>query len=129
MHNLAVNITSRTHLVPWKRLDVANFRLEFLQLLLCLGVFLGHLLVLRLPLVSFDFKSLNLTFEVASLDVSLPQPEFQESALSQQTTGWQEAAVKDTRKLTYLSLVSRRFLSASSASSSSSCSLRCRVSL
>lgn len=55
-------------------LDVGNIGLELLQALLYLGVLLGHLLVLGLPLVALLLESLNLALEVAGLDVGLAKP-------------------------------------------------------
>ena len=51
------------------RLDVAHALLQFLQLFLEGGMFLGHVLVLLFPLISRLLKSLNFALEVASLDV------------------------------------------------------------
>lgn len=55
-------------------LDVANLVLEILQLLLNLGVLLGHLLVLGLPRIALLLESLDLALEVAGLDVGLAEP-------------------------------------------------------
>jgi hypothetical protein len=44
------------------------------QLLLQIGVFLGHLLVLGFPLAVGDFESLDLSLVVAGLDVGLAEP-------------------------------------------------------
>lgn len=55
-------------------LDVAHLHLELLELLLDLGVLLGHLLVLGLPRVALGLKSLHLPLEVSGLDVCLAEP-------------------------------------------------------
>jgi hypothetical protein len=55
-------------------LDVANFGLEVVQFLLNVGVFLGHLLELLLPLVTVLLESLDFALEVAGLDVGLAEP-------------------------------------------------------
>lgn len=55
-------------------LDVANLCLELLQLLLDVGVFLGHLLVLALPGIALGLEGLDFSLEVASLDVGLSEP-------------------------------------------------------
>ena len=44
-----------------------------MQLLLQIGVFLGHLLVLGFPLAVGDFECLNLSLVVAGLDVGLAE--------------------------------------------------------
>jgi hypothetical protein len=54
-------------------LHVANLRLEVLQLFLDGGVFLGHLLVLRLPLVTLLLEGLHFTLEVSGFDISLTE--------------------------------------------------------
>jgi hypothetical protein len=54
-------------------LDITHALLKFLQLLLEVGVFLSHLLVLGLPLVALLFESLDLALVVTSLDVSLAE--------------------------------------------------------
>lgn len=59
---------------PYSLLDVANLRLELLQLLLDVGVLLGHLLVLGLPLVPLGLESLDFPLEVSCLDVGLSKP-------------------------------------------------------
>ena len=56
---------------PSTNLDVGDIGLELLQALLYLGVLLGHLLVLGLPLIALLLESLNLALEVAGLDVGL----------------------------------------------------------
>lgn len=60
------------HLISRKS-DVTNLCLEVVQLLLHCGVFLGHLLVLRLPLITVLLKGLDFAFEVASLDIGLTE--------------------------------------------------------
>lgn len=45
-----------------------------MQILLQLGVLLGHLLVLGLPLVALRLEGLHLALVVAGLDVSLAKP-------------------------------------------------------
>lgn len=59
---------------PLTNLDVGDIGLELLQALLYLGVLLGHLLVLGLPLVALLLEGLNLALEVAGLDVGLAEP-------------------------------------------------------
>jgi hypothetical protein len=54
-------------------LDVANLGLEVIQFLLDVGVFLGHLLELLLPLVTVLLKSLDFALEVAGLDIGLAE--------------------------------------------------------
>jgi hypothetical protein len=54
--------------------DVADGDLEVVQVLLQLGVLLGHLLVLGLPLVTLRLEGLDLTLIVAGLDVGLAEP-------------------------------------------------------
>lgn len=56
-------------------LDVANLCLELLQLLLDVGVFLGHLLVLALPGIPLGLEGLDFSLEVAGLDVGLSEPD------------------------------------------------------
>jgi hypothetical protein len=43
------------------------------QVLLQIGVFLGHLLVLGFPLAVGDFKCLNLSLVVTGLDIGLAE--------------------------------------------------------
>jgi hypothetical protein len=54
-------------------LDVANLCGEVVQLLLDLGVLLGHLLVLRLPLVAILLKGLDFALKVASFNICLTE--------------------------------------------------------
>lgn len=54
--------------------NVANLVLEVLQLLLQGGVLLGHLLVLGLPLVAVGLEGLDLSLEVAGLDIGRSEP-------------------------------------------------------
>jgi hypothetical protein len=56
------------------RLNVADGDLEVVQILLQLGVLLGHLLVLGLPLVALRLEGLHLALVVAGLDVGLAEP-------------------------------------------------------
>lgn len=100
-------------------LDVANLGNKVVELLLGLVVLLGHLLVLGLPLVAGGLQGLHLALVVAGLDVGLTEP-----ASYMSVRVWR--CVLDVQ--TYLSLVSLKFLSASSASSSRSCSLLCKLS-
>jgi hypothetical protein len=58
-----------------RKSNVADLCLEVIQLLLHSSVFLGHLLVLLLPLITVLLKSLDFAFEVAGLDVGLAEPE------------------------------------------------------
>lgn len=55
-------------------LDVADGDLEVVQVLLQLGVLLGHLLVLGLPLVTLRLEGLDLALVVAGLDIGLAEP-------------------------------------------------------
>lgn len=55
-------------------LDVADGDLEVVQVLLQLGVLLGHLLILGLPLVTLRLEGLHLALVVAGLDVGLAEP-------------------------------------------------------
>lgn len=55
-------------------LDIADFLLEIIQLLLEGRVFFGHLLVLGFPLVSLVLEGLYLAFKVAGFYVSLAEP-------------------------------------------------------
>ena len=77
---------------------------------------LGHLLVLRLPFIASLLQRLHLAFVVASLDIGL-------SESGSVSNCWVMCG-----SMAYFSLVSRRVLSAASASSSSSCSLLVRLS-
>ena len=56
-------------------LDVTHALFQFLQLLLEIGMFLGHFLVLALPFVSGLLESLNFAFVMSSLDIGLSKPE------------------------------------------------------
>lgn len=56
------------------RLDVADGDLKVVEILLQLGVLLGHLLVLGLPLVALRLEGLHLAFVVAGLDIGLAEP-------------------------------------------------------
>lgn len=100
-------------------LDVANLGNEVVELLLGGIVLLGHLLVLGLPLVAGGLQGLHLALVVAGLDIGLAEPT-------------DSMSVRVLHRMldmqTYLSLVSLKFLSASSASSSRSCSLLCKLS-
>lgn len=55
------------------QLDVAHALLQFLQFLLKIGMFLGHLLVLVLPLVASLLECLDFAFKMAGLDVGLSE--------------------------------------------------------
>lgn len=55
-------------------LNVPNLQLKVLEFFLDLGVFLRHLLVLFLPLVSCGFESLDFAFVVACFDIGLAEP-------------------------------------------------------
>ena len=59
--------------LPGSKSNVANLCLEVFQLLLHSGVLLGHLLVLRLPLVTVLLESLDFAFEMAGLDIGLTE--------------------------------------------------------
>lgn len=52
------------------QLDVPNLALEILQLFLHVGVFLGHLFVLGLPLGDSGFESLDFALVVAGFHIS-----------------------------------------------------------
>ena len=54
--------------------DVANLCLELLELLLDIGVLLGHLFVFGLPCVALGLESLDFPLEVSGLDVRLAKP-------------------------------------------------------
>lgn len=56
------------------RSDVTDLLDKVVELLLGVGVFLGHLLVLGLPLVARLLESLDFAFVVAGLDVGLAEP-------------------------------------------------------
>lgn len=98
-------------------LDGANLLLKIVQLLLERRVLLCHLFIFLLPLVAFLLESLDLALEVAGLYVGLAEPAANVSIC-------QTLIVRTT----YFSFASRSVLSASSASSSSSCRRRCSVS-
>jgi len=73
--NKQINIYHQsTQLQDKNHLNVSNLSLEIIQFLLNSGVFFGHLLVLRLPLVAVLLKGLNFTLEVAGLDIGLTEP-------------------------------------------------------
>lgn len=80
--------------------------------------FLHSLLVLLLPLIPLGLDSGDLTLVVLGFDVRQAESALLDPTKPNIAQGFD----------TYFSFVSRRFLSASSASSSSSCSLRCRAS-
>jgi hypothetical protein len=77
---------------------------------------LSHLLVLRLPFIASLLQCLHLAFVVAGFHIGLSESDGV-STIEQ-----------DMNFMSYFSLVSRRVLSAASASSSSSCSLLVRLS-
>ena len=54
--------------------DVTNLRNKVVELLLGVAVFLGHVLVLLLPLVGGLLECLHLALVVAGLDVGLTEP-------------------------------------------------------
>jgi hypothetical protein len=56
------------------RSDVTNLCNKVVELLLGVGVFLGHVLVLLLPLVGGLLECLHLALVVAGLDVGLAEP-------------------------------------------------------
>jgi hypothetical protein len=56
------------------RSDVTDLLDKVIELLLGVGVFLGHLLVLGFPLVAGLLESLDFAFVVAGLDVGLAEP-------------------------------------------------------
>ena len=122
-------------------LDGADLGLEVLELLLDGGVLLGHLLVLGLPLVALALEGLDFSLKVAGLDVSLPEPAARGGKRRRDKSAQQvrRRSKRDSRlrwtvrilercRMSYFSLASRSVLSASSASSSSSCRRRDRVS-
>ena len=57
-----------------RRSDVANLLDEVIKLLLGVGIFLGHLLVLGFPLVAGCLEGLDLALVVAGFDVGLAEP-------------------------------------------------------
>jgi len=57
-----------------RRSDVTDVLDKVFELLLGVGVFLGHLLVLCFPLVAGLLESLDFAFVVARLDVGLAEP-------------------------------------------------------
>lgn len=57
------------------RLDVANLGNKVVELLLRLGILLGHLLILGLPLITSLFERVDFALKVASLDICLTQSE------------------------------------------------------
>jgi hypothetical protein len=57
-----------------RKSDVTNLLDKVIELLLGVGVFLSHLFVLGLPLVSGLLESLDFAFVVAGLDVGLAEP-------------------------------------------------------
>src|SRR5262245_64372877 len=57
-----------------RRSDVAELLGEVVELLLGVGVLLGHLLILGFPLVARLFEGLHFAFVVAGLDVGLAEP-------------------------------------------------------
>ena len=56
------------------RSDVTDLLDEVVELLLGVGVFLGHLLVLGFPLVAGLLEGLYFAFVVTGLDVGLAEP-------------------------------------------------------
>jgi hypothetical protein len=58
-----------------RKSNVANLCLEVIQLLLHGSVFLRHLLIFLLPLITILLEGLDFAFEVAGLDVGLAEPE------------------------------------------------------
>jgi len=54
--------------------DVTQLLCKVVQLLLGLGVLLGHLLVFGLPLVAALLEGLDFAFVVTGLDVGLAEP-------------------------------------------------------
>ncbi len=51
--------------------DIAKFCSEVVELLLGIRVLLGHVLILRLPLVTSTFESLHLSLIMAGFDICL----------------------------------------------------------
>ena len=124
MHHNTSHLTScNINHEPADRSDVANLCLEVLQFLLYSSVLLGHLLELGLPLIAVLLESLDFTFEVTGLDIGLAEPKVRELATYIHPQKTLKAGISP-----YLSFVSLKFLSASSASSSNNCSLRWRAS-
>ena|ERR1700761_5320963 len=74
IHPLVQNTAASTRL-PRSSLDVAHALFQFLQFLLEVGMFLGHVLVLVLPFIASLLQCLNLALEVAGLDVGLSESE------------------------------------------------------
>ena len=57
-----------------RKSDVTNLLDKVVELLLGVGVFLGHLFVLGFPLVSGLLEGLDFAFVVAGFDVGLAEP-------------------------------------------------------
>lgn len=57
-----------------RNLNIADGDFQFMQLLLQVGVFLGHFLIFGLPLAVGNLKSLHLSLVVTSLDIGLSEP-------------------------------------------------------
>lgn len=55
----------------FKNLDAAQLALQFLQFLLQIRVFLGHLFILGFPFVALLLESLHLAFVMAGFDIGL----------------------------------------------------------
>ena len=66
--------SSRFNRAARQGLDVANLELELLELLLHLGILLGHLLVFGFPLVPLRLEGLDFSLKVSGLDVGLAEP-------------------------------------------------------
>ncbi len=77
MHGKTVKKKFQKNACPQYRkfaLNGANLGLEVVELLLQSRVFLCHLLVLLLPLVTLLLESLDLALKVSGLDVGLSEP-------------------------------------------------------
>ena len=62
---------TRLHAPLWSNLDIANLGHEVVELLLGLGILLGHLLILGLPRVALGLEGLSPALVVSRLDVGL----------------------------------------------------------
>lgn len=105
--------------------DLKAFHLQhhLVQFFLARDVLLLSLLELALPLVALLFDTLNLSLEVLGLNVHLAKPRrriYRHKMLSPSYT--------ICKRNTHFSVVSRKFFSVVSSSSSSIESLRCRIS-
>jgi hypothetical protein len=61
-------------MIMGRYLNIADGNLQVMQVLLEIGVLLGHFLVFAFPLAVGGLESLHLTLVVTSLDVGLAKP-------------------------------------------------------